>query len=77
MVRLLPKRRGRMKKKYLLAFFHLFYKPCLIDIVAVVLAYSHEVHHTIRYAFCLIHRCHFCHDLDALCVHKGNFRQTF
>ena len=50
------------KEKVLVGFFHLFYKPCLIDIVAVVLAYSHEVHHTVRYALCLFFYRSFVHN---------------
>ena len=45
---------GADEEKVLVGFFHLFYKPCLIDIVAVVLAYCHEVHHTIGYSLSLI-----------------------
>ena len=53
---------GADEEKVLVGSLHLFYKPCLIDIVAVVLAYSHEVHHTVRYALCLFFYRSFVHN---------------
>ena len=55
---------GADEEKVLVGFFHFLNKPCLIDIVAVVLAYSYEVHHTIRYSlsFFLYSLCFHNHD---------------
>ena len=41
------------EEEELVGLLHLLNEPRLIDIVAVVFAYSHEIHHTVGYAFCL------------------------
>ena len=41
------------EEEELVGSFHFLDKPCLIDIIAIVFAYSHEVHHAVRYALCL------------------------
>src|SRR5574344_868446 len=50
------------KEKELVGLFHFLNKPCLIDIVAVVLANSYEVHHTIRYSLSLFFYILFFHN---------------
>ena len=56
---------GADEEKVLVGFFYLLDKPCLIDIVTVVLAYCHEVHHTVRYSLCLFFYRSFVHNRDA------------
>ena len=55
---------GADEEKVLIGSLHLFYKPCLIDIVAIVFAHSHEVHHTVWYALCLFFYSFFVHNQD-------------
>ena len=40
------------EEEELVCSLHFLYKPRLVYIVAVVLADSHEVHHSVRYALC-------------------------
>ena len=42
---------GTDEEKELVGIFHFLDEPCLVYIVAVVLADSHKVHHAIRDAF--------------------------
>ena len=49
------------EEEVLVGFFHFLDEPGLVDIVAVFLAYGHEVHHAVGYALCLYFCSHFFH----------------
>ena len=55
---------GTDEEKILIRPFHFLDKPCLIDIVIIVLAYSHEVHHSVGDAFYLLLHLAIFHILD-------------
>ena len=50
-VRLLPKRRGRLKKKKLIRIFYYGNKAGFVYIITIVAANHGEVHHAVRDAF--------------------------
>ena len=41
---------GTDEEEVLVGIFHFLYEPCLVDIIAVVLAYGHKIHHSVGYA---------------------------
>ena len=48
------------EEEELVGVFHFLDEPCLVDIITVVLAYGHEVHHAVRYPFGLsFYHCFF------------------
>ena len=55
---------GADEEEKLVGPFHFVDEPCLIDIVTVVFADSHEVHHTVGYAFYLLLYLSFLHNRD-------------
>ena len=45
------------KQEVFVSLHHFLYKPCLVDIITIVLADIHEVHHAVRYALCFYLCC--------------------
>ena len=62
-----------VKEDILIRLLYLFNKPCLIDIVIIVFADIHEVHHSIRNALRFLFCSYIFHDhISIIIVHKDS-----